>query len=73
MRRTTLVCAFSAFGMSLLLGANAVPAPERQGQGHDNIRIHLKGFEEVPVVVHRSCRKRSSSTSTTRRHRSPTS
>ena len=49
MRRTTLICALSAFGLSLALGANAVA--KDKGHGHDNIRIHLKGFEEVPVVV----------------------
>ena len=58
MRRTTLVCALSAFGMSLLFGANAVAGPgddngkgHDKGKGHENIRIHLKGFNEVPVVV----------------------
>jgi len=53
MRRTTLVCALSAFGMSLLLfGANAVAGDDKgKGKGHDSVRIHLKGFEEVPVVV----------------------
>ena len=52
MRRTTLVCALSAFGMSLLFGANAAAGPGgEKGKGHDNIKIHLKGFEEVPVVV----------------------
>lgn len=58
MRRTTLICALSAFGMSLALAANAVAAPgdkggppPGKGKGHDNVKIHLKGFEEVPVVV----------------------
>jgi hypothetical protein len=54
MRRTTLVCALSAFGISLLFGANAIAGPgddKGKGKGHDNIKIHLKGFEEVPVVV----------------------
>jgi hypothetical protein len=51
MRRTTLVCTLSALGMSLLLGANAVAKDNDKGKGHENIRIHLKGFEEVPVVV----------------------
>jgi len=38
--------------MSLMLGANAVAGPGgEKGKGHDNIKIHLKGFEEVPVVV----------------------
>ena len=52
MRRTTLVCALSLFGTSLLLGANAVAAgPDDKGKGHDNIKGHLKGFEEAPVTV----------------------
>ena len=52
MRRTTLVCALSALGLSLVLSANAVAGPGgEKGKGHDNIRIHLKGFNEVPVVV----------------------
>jgi hypothetical protein len=51
MRRTTLVCALSAFGLSLLFGANAIAKDDDKGKGHDNIRVHLKGFEEVPVVV----------------------
>ena len=52
MRRTTIVCALSAFGMSLILGANAVAGPGgEKGKGHDNIKVHLKGFNEVPVVV----------------------
>ena len=53
MRRTTLVCALSAFGMSLLFGANAVAKDDDKGKGkgQDSIRVHLKGFEEVPVVV----------------------
>jgi len=38
--------------MSLLFGANAVAGPGgEKGKGHDNIKTHLKGFEEVPVVV----------------------
>jgi len=52
MRRTTLVCALSAFGLSLLFGANAIAGDDKgKGKGHDSLRIHLKGFEEVPVVV----------------------
>ena len=53
MRRTTLVCALSALGLSLLFGASAIAKDDDKGKGkeHDNIRIHLKGFEEVPVVV----------------------
>lgn len=52
MRRTTLVCALSAFAMSLLFGANAAAGPgDGKGKGHDNIKVHLKGFNEVPVVV----------------------
>jgi hypothetical protein len=49
MRRTTLVWVLSAFGTSLLLGASA--AAGHGGKGHNDIRIHLKGFEEVPIVV----------------------
>ena len=56
MRRTTLVCALSAFGMSLLFGANAIAGPgddkdKGKGKGHDIIRVHLKGFEEAPVAI----------------------
>lgn len=53
MRRTTFVCALSAFGLSLVLGSNAVAKDNDngKGKGNDNIRVHLKGFEEVPVVV----------------------
>jgi hypothetical protein len=51
MRCTTLVCALSLFGTSLL-GASAVAAgPNDKGKGHDSIRVHMKGFEEAPVVV----------------------
>ena len=50
MRRTTLVCALSAFGMSLLFGANAVAGPGK-AKGQDTIRVHLKGFEEAPVTI----------------------
>ena len=48
MRRTTLVCALSAFGMSLLLSGNALAGKDKED---DNIRIKLKGFEEAPVVI----------------------
>jgi hypothetical protein len=52
MRRTTLVCALSAFGMSLLFGANAIAGDDKgKGKGHDTIRVHLKGFEEAPVTI----------------------
>jgi hypothetical protein len=53
MRRTTLVCTLSALGMGLVLGANAFADPGGKGKGHDkdSLRIHLKGFEEVPIVV----------------------
>ncbi len=52
MRRTTLVCALSLFATSLLFGANAVANGSKgKGKGHDSIRVHMKGFEEVPVVI----------------------
>ena len=51
MRRITLVCAVSALGLSLVFGTNAIARDDGKGKGHDNIRVHLKGFEEVPVVV----------------------
>src|SRR5262245_59159483 len=54
MRRTTLVCALSVFGLSLVLGANAVAGPgndQGKGKGKDTIRVHLKGFEEAPVTI----------------------
>ena len=35
MRRTALVCALSAFGMSLLFGANAI-AKDENGKGKGN-------------------------------------
>jgi hypothetical protein len=70
MRRTTLVCALSAFGMSLLFGANAIAGMTKgKGKGHDTIRVHLKGFEEAPVTITER-REFSSSTSTRRRKRS---
>ena len=49
MRRTTLVSALSLAAASLLLAASAVAGPK--GKGDDHIKIHLKGFEEVPVVL----------------------
>ena len=48
MRRTTLVCALSLLGTGLLIGTNAVA---HGGKGHDSIRVHMKGFEEAPVVI----------------------
>ena len=53
MRRTTLVCALSAFGLSLLFGANAVAKDndKGKGKGNDTIRVHLKGFEEAPGTI----------------------
>jgi len=49
MRRTTLVSALSLAAASLLLAASAVAGPK--GKGDDHIKIQLKGFEEVPVVL----------------------
>ena len=52
MRRTTLVCALSAFGMSLLLSANALAGGNHKDDDNDNnIRVKLKGFEEAPVTI----------------------
>jgi hypothetical protein len=49
MRRTTLISALSLVATGLLLAASAVAGPK--GKGDDHIKVHLKGFEEVPVVV----------------------
>jgi len=49
MRRTTLISALSLVATGLLLAASAVAGPK--GKGDDTFKVHLKGFEEVPVVV----------------------
>ena len=49
MRRTTFVSALSLVATGLLLAASAVAGPK--GKGDDTFKVHLKGFEEVPVVV----------------------
>ena len=49
MHRTTIISALSLVAAGLLLAANAVAGPK--GKGDDRIKVHLRGFEEAPVVV----------------------
>ncbi len=50
MRRFTLISALSLVATGVLFAANAV-ADSSHAKGEAKIKVNLKGFEEVPVVV----------------------
>jgi hypothetical protein len=50
MRAATIISALSLASAGLFLAPNAI-ADASHGRNEDSIRVHLKGFEEVPAVV----------------------